>query len=150
MTTHPEWAAKHKRKGSELRLINGRYYLYQVSSKWDPEKKRPRKITGKLIGRITNEDGFIESEKAKLRKRTLVVSKLTVKEYGITAFIDFYMGENKTLLRKHFPDYWREIMVLSYGRMVHHNNIVLGPLLLCTILIKILKQFILIIKVKGK
>jgi len=39
MAKHPEWANKHKRKGTKLRYINGRYYLYQVTSKWDPEKK---------------------------------------------------------------------------------------------------------------
>ena len=37
---HPEWALAYKRKGTELRLLNGKYYLYQVTSKWNPEKKR--------------------------------------------------------------------------------------------------------------
>ncbi len=59
---HPEWATKHKRKGTELRLINGHYYLYEVTSKWNPKKKRAQKITGKILGRITPE-GFIESPK---------------------------------------------------------------------------------------
>ena len=27
---HPEWALAHKRKGTELRLLKGKYYLYQV------------------------------------------------------------------------------------------------------------------------
>ena len=30
---HPEWALKHKKPGTELRLLKGRYYLYEVSSK---------------------------------------------------------------------------------------------------------------------
>ena len=25
---HPEWALAYKRKGTELRLLNGKYYLY--------------------------------------------------------------------------------------------------------------------------
>ena len=37
---HPEWALAHKLKGTELRLLKGKYYLYQVTSKWNPEKKR--------------------------------------------------------------------------------------------------------------
>ena len=73
MATHPEWATKYKRKGTELRYLNGRYYLYQVTSKWDPEKKRSKKITGKLLGKITKEDGFVESDKEKLRKQTISV-----------------------------------------------------------------------------
>ncbi len=56
----PEWALKHKRKGAELRCLKGKYYLYEVSSKWNPIKKRPQKITGKLLGKITPE-GFVPS-----------------------------------------------------------------------------------------
>jgi hypothetical protein len=121
MTTYSKWATKHKRKGAELRLINGKYYLYEVSSKWDSEKKRAKKITGKLLGRITKEDGFIESDKAKLRKREVLVSKLCVKEYGVTAFIEAHFGEYKTLLQKHFPEQWQIIIALTYGRLVHHS-----------------------------
>ncbi len=121
MATHPEWATKHKKKGTELRLIGGRYYLYEVTSKWDPEKKRPKKITGKLLGRITKEEGFIESEKAKLRRQTFSLSKLTVKEYGITSFIFSQLGQYETLLKKYFPDYYKQILVLAYGRLAHHS-----------------------------
>jgi len=79
--------------------------------------------TGKLLGRITKEDGFIESEKAKLRKRKPAVSKLVVKEYGVSSFIQSYLDEYKELLKKHFPDYWQKILVLAYARMVHHSPI---------------------------
>ena len=29
-----EWVTKHKRKGTEIRFINGHYYMYEVISKW--------------------------------------------------------------------------------------------------------------------
>lgn len=29
---HPQWALDHKRPGTELRCIRGRYYLYECSS----------------------------------------------------------------------------------------------------------------------
>src|SRR5690606_12668784 len=99
MTTHLHWATKHKRKGTELRLINGKYYLYEVSSVWDKEKKRSKKISGKILGRITEDNGFVESDKAKLRNRELVVSKLTVKEYGITSLIDSNFQDYIVLLK---------------------------------------------------
>jgi len=121
MATHPNWATKHKRARTELRLINGRYYLYEVSSKWDSVKKRPKKITGKLLGRITKEDGFIESEKHKLRKRELTVSQLAVKEFGITALIDSHFSEYRVLLKKHFPNHWQVLIGLTYGRLVYHS-----------------------------
>ncbi|PLB85215.1 hypothetical protein C0T31_12125 [Dysgonamonadaceae bacterium] len=78
MAKHPDWALKFRKKGTELRLLNGQYYLYEATSKWNPEKKRSQKVTGKLLGKITEKDGFIESEKARLRRQN-VVSSLTVK-----------------------------------------------------------------------
>ncbi len=62
ISPHPDWALAHKRKGTELRLIRGIYYLYEVSSKWSPEKKHAVKITGKLLGKITEKDGFVEPD----------------------------------------------------------------------------------------
>ena len=56
---HPEWALKFKQKGTELRCIRGKYYLYKVSSVWDKEKKRARKISGEMIGAINETDGLI-------------------------------------------------------------------------------------------
>ena len=56
---HPEWALKFKTKNTELRLIRGRYYLYKITSKWDPEKKRTKKVTLASLGTITEEYGLI-------------------------------------------------------------------------------------------
>ena len=56
---HPEWAVKFKTKGTELRYINKRYYLYKITSKWDKEKKRTKKITLGMIGKITKEEGLV-------------------------------------------------------------------------------------------
>ena len=43
----------------EVRCIRGFYYVYRVTSKWDPVKRRSKKITGESIGKITEADGFI-------------------------------------------------------------------------------------------
>jgi hypothetical protein len=66
MAAYPEWVTAHRQKGTEIRHIKGQYYVYEVSSKWNPDKKRAQKITGKLIGKITPE-GFIGSSKEQLR-----------------------------------------------------------------------------------
>ena len=87
-SSHPEWALACKRKKTELRRINGKYYLYEVTSKWNPEKKRSVKITGKLLGKITQTDGFVESDKARLRRQQIQIEHIQVKEYGITAALD--------------------------------------------------------------
>jgi len=64
---HPEWATKHKTKNTELRLIRGRYYLYKITSVWDPEKKRTKKVTLGSIGTITQEYGLIPKGMSKKR-----------------------------------------------------------------------------------
>ena len=43
----------------EIRYLGGYFYVYQISSKWDPAKGRPQKVTGKSIGKITEADGFL-------------------------------------------------------------------------------------------
>lgn len=56
---HPEWATKYKTKNTELRLIRGHYYLYKITSVWDPEKKRTKKVTLESLGTITQAYGLI-------------------------------------------------------------------------------------------
>jgi len=118
---HPEWALACKRKGTELRLLKGRYYLYEVTSKWNPQKKRSVKITGKLLGRITEKDGFVESEKARLRKQHMRIESVQVKEYGITSAIEHLFVETTSALKKFFPDSWQRLVALAFGRLVYQS-----------------------------
>jgi len=41
---------KHKRPGTELKLINGRYYLYSVKSVYDKTLKNSRKVSLGIFG----------------------------------------------------------------------------------------------------
>lgn len=118
-SSHPAWALACKRKGTELRLLGGRYYLYEVSSKWDPVKKRSVKISGKLLGKITEAEGFVESEKAQLRKQQLKVERIQVKEYGVASLFGSIFTEILSALQEHFPDTWQAIVCLTYGRLVY-------------------------------
>ncbi len=121
MATHPAWALKHKKKGTELRNIRGHYYLYEVTSKWNPELKRSKKITGRMLGKITKEDGFVESDKERLRKQSLKVENLKVKEYGISNYIEKKLSIYIKLLKKHFPEHWKTLLGLAYGRLVYQS-----------------------------
>jgi len=121
MATHPLWATKYKRKGTELRCLNGKYYLYEVSSKWDKTLKRAKKITGKLLGKITEEDGFIESDKNKLRNQPINPTKIYTKEYGVTALCVSQFQHYIQLLEKYFPNHWQSIIVLTYVRLLYHS-----------------------------
>ena len=61
---YPEWVEKQRRPGTNISCIRGKYYLYEASSVWDKEKGRARKVTGKYLGRIT-EDGLIPPKEKK-------------------------------------------------------------------------------------
>ena len=74
--SYPEWVEKYRQKGTNISCIRGKYYLYACTSKYDPVKKRAKKITGEYLGRIT-EDGLIPPKKKKDE-----IKEVTVKEYG--------------------------------------------------------------------
>ena len=118
---HPQWALACKRKGTELRCFNGNYYLYEVTSKWNPDKKRSVKITGNLLGKITEADGFVESEKARLKKQQFTVNRVQVKEFGVYCAIESLFGDTVAALKKFFPDSWKTVICLAYGRLVHRS-----------------------------
>jgi transposase len=121
---HPDWALQHKQKGTELRLLNGTYYLYQVTSKWNPQKKRAQKITGKLLGKITPE-GFFESDKERLRKafQPALTKPLEVKEYGMYYLAHQLFDECIIKLKLLFPDIWQEIVSLAMIRLLYKSPI---------------------------
>ena len=93
ISPHPQWALDYRKPGTELRHIRGKYYLYSVSSKYDPKLKRSKKISGKILGTITQQDGFVESEKKKLREKAMFVvdfDTICVREFGFSSFLSQY------------------------------------------------------------
>jgi len=123
---HPEWATKHRQPGTELRLINKTYYLYAVSSKYDPVLKRAKKITGKLLGKITREDGFIASSKDKLRQkveRPVMIDHLIVKEYGSQQLVVQLASKQIATLEKVFGEDAKPLFLFSFFRLTEQSPI---------------------------
>ncbi len=120
----PQWVLAHKRPKTEIRFINGHYYLYEITSKWNPEKKRSQKITGKLLGKITQE-GFIESDKNKLRQMTKQALKTppSVKEYGSSLLSQSLFSDEITHIKNHFDNLWQEIVSLALIRLFYQAPI---------------------------
>ena len=79
--SYPEWVEKHRLQGCEIKNINGKYYLYRLKSRWDPDRKRSVKITGEYLGAIT-EAGFVP-KRVKANKADVYVTK----EYGASAYL---------------------------------------------------------------
>ena len=119
---HPEWATKHRTKGTELRHINGKYYLYAYKTVYDKEKKKPRKISGGLIGAITEQDGLIPSSKRALETgadKALHPGTVLCKEYGVSLMITTTMSAYGTALEKVFGSDWKSILAIAYCRFVY-------------------------------
>src|SRR2546428_1025260 len=123
---HPEWARKFRKPGTELRLIRGKYYLYAVSSRYDPVLKRAKKISGSLLGTITESDGFVESSKRLLVNKaaqSIDISTIAVREYGFTAFLKQYNSPIEEKLKQYFPDHYQLIIYMAYCRFIHQSPI---------------------------
>lgn len=109
---YPDWVLKHKRKGTAIHKIGNNYYLYKVSSVWDRNLGRAKKVTESYLGVITK-DGLIEPGQ---RRRPS-----SVKEYGASMFL---LKDNTDIieaLKKHFPYYFKELFVLSSLRLLHRS-----------------------------
>ena len=122
---HPEWVSKHKAKATELRCIEGRYYLYRISSVWDKEKKRARKITHEMIGRITEQDGLIPRGTKTIKtkksedKLTISIRSISSKEYAATAELQKVSVDIIEALQTSFPADWQDIVVLAMNRILY-------------------------------
>jgi hypothetical protein len=120
-TKHPQWAIIHRKPGTELRCLNGKYYLYSYTTVYDKDKKGAKKITGKLLGRITEQQGFIPSGKRKLEKALEVkdTAKPYCKEFGVSYLIIEKFSRHIEHLKRIFPDHWSSILAIAYCRFVY-------------------------------
>ncbi len=118
---HPLWATKQRTPGTELRLIRGNYYLYEYKTIYDKERKKPRKITGKLIGSIDQRVGLIPSGKRQLEKtlEEKIFSNIQCREYGMSFLVANKFAVYSNSLKKAFGDSWTSILAIAYCRLVH-------------------------------
>jgi transposase len=115
--TLPEWVQKHKTVGKEVRNISGRYYLYEVTSKYDPAKKRSQKITKRYLGRITPE-GLTKPNRETLKE---TMQQVSIKEYGATYFTLTHCSNIIELLKTHYPQEWEQITAFAITRLFHSS-----------------------------
>ncbi len=132
---HPQWAVKHRKPGTELKLIGGKYYLYGVTSVYDKTTKKSRKISLGIIGRITEEDGLIPSDKRILKEKCQLPidpNELFLFEYGYSKWlVETLESEGITkALKSYFPDLWQYIVLMVYCRTAHKSPLKNIPFLL--------------------
>ena len=109
----PEWVIKQKKKGYEIKEIRGKYYMYQLKSKWDPARKKAKKVTGEYIGVVTPE-GIIP-KKLRVERDTPIFSV----EFGASSFLAGISMDLLEALKERFePDVAENIWVMSILRLI--------------------------------
>ena len=110
---YPEWVEKYRKPGTNISCIRGKYYLYEVTSKWDPEKKRAQKKTEKYLGRITEKEGLIPP-----KAKTVTEDNISVKEYGASKFLCELGADILDELQYRFPSEGEKIFALAVLRII--------------------------------
>ena len=123
---HPDWALVHRKPGTELKLINGRYYLYGVKSVYDKASKRSKKVSLGILGSITGEKGFVPSEKQALKAKSTKSyhnKELFTFEYGFSKWLLATLDKEGILddLKKHFPELWQFIVMMVFCRVAYKS-----------------------------
>jgi transposase len=124
--THPDWATQFKKPGTELKLINGRYYLYGVKSVYDKTLGRSKKVSLGILGSISQEKGFVPSQKneLKLKSKGFVANdQIISQEYGLSKWLIDTLQSEGLLddLKKHFPDLWQFVVFMVYCRVAYKS-----------------------------
>lgn len=95
MANYPDWVMAHKKKGTYINCVNGKYYLYAAHSERVPGTKKVRRVSDGYIGRITQEDGLIPA-------RDKVTGEVCVYEYGLCMTILDTCGTIASGFRREF------------------------------------------------
>lgn len=98
----PEWVQKFKEPKTEIKYIKGGYYKYKVAYKYNPQKKRTDKITGVLLGKLT-EEGFIPSDKNNLRTERKT-GHVDIKNFGLYRLFTTLIKEEFDGLKAFFSE----------------------------------------------
>ncbi|CCB68292.1 Transposase IS1634 family [Flavobacterium branchiophilum FL-15] len=120
--THPDWVLIHKKPNTEIKKINGRFYLYGVKSVYDKTTKRSKKVSLGILGSITQEKGFVPSEINELKlkgQKSYHNKSILAFEYGLAKWLlETFDNEGITCeLKKHFPNHWEFIIIMVYCRI---------------------------------
>jgi transposase len=110
----PSWVLKYKEPKTEIKFINGVYYKYQISYKYNNVKKRTDKVTGQLLGKIDEQLGFIKSDKNTIRQKAMAViaPKVDIKNFGVYSLFYSLLKDELDLFKKHFNENIADIIFI--------------------------------------
>jgi len=119
----PDWALKFREPKTEIKFIGNGYYKYAVEYRYNPSKKRTDKVTGILLGKITEQDGFIVSDKHQIRSM-MVDAQIDIRNYGVYQLFSNLLEDEMTALRLLFPTRDCELLFcFAMYRWAHNSPI---------------------------
>ena len=89
----PDWIQKFKEPRTEIKRIKNGFYKYEVAFVYNKEKKKTEKKTIRLLGKITEKEGFIPSSKNELRRKSEELPRVDIKTFGIFNLFSELMKE---------------------------------------------------------
>ena len=123
----PEWVQKFKEPRTEIKKVGGHFYKYQVEYRYNKQKKRTDKVTVGLLGKITQEEGFVPSEKNKLKQqaeRSVDPSKVDIRMFGVFGLFSELLEEEIKGLSRVFDSGSLEILLsVAMMRFAHEAPI---------------------------
>ena len=120
----PEWALKHKEPRTEIRFIKGTYYKYEVQYKYNKDKKRTDKQTVRLLGKLTETDGFIPSNKDLIRQKAEQLPTVDIKTFGLYhLFCSLIAPEIASLMENFEVDVVEKLLTFSMMRWAYQSPI---------------------------
>lgn len=124
----PEWVLKFREAKTEIKLVKGGYYKYAVEYRYNPEKKRTDKVTGALLGKISEPDGFIPSDKNQLRVRLVGGNPVDIKNFGLFRLFSTLVEDEFVALKKVFaPDVCEVLFSFTMFRWAYNTPIKRAP-----------------------
>jgi hypothetical protein len=111
-----DWIQEYKEPRTEIKRINNGFYKYEVAFVYSKEKKRTEKKTIRLLGKITEKDGFIPSSKDTLRRKSEELPQVDIKAFGLYNLFSELMKEEIASLKSLFGDEQADLL-LSFSLM---------------------------------
>ena len=100
----PDWIQKYKEPRTEIKRIKNGFYKYEVAFVYNKEKKKTEKKTIRLLGKITEKDGFIPSSKDILRRKSDELPTVDIKTFGVFNLFSDLMQEEISSLQEEFGE----------------------------------------------
>jgi len=120
----PDWIEKYKEPRTEIKWIKNGFYKYEVAYVYSKEKKRTEKKTMRLLGKITESDGFVPSSKDLLRRKSEELPQVDIKTFGLfNLFSDLLKDEIASLRETFGNDQAEQLLSFSMMRWAYQTPI---------------------------